>query len=294
MGSPAALWRALTAALGAVLLAGCAGPRLPPPPPVAPPPPLADAPLAEPGLVAFERAQRARAAAAARAGRWFEAQAAWDVVIALAPDDERARRGMEQARAAARAEVAAWVPRAREARRRGDLTTAQSLWLQVLGLDPRHEEAAESLRTIEVERVRRRLVASPPQGSFTRPMAPSVRKAPPKPPASRNEVEHASLLAQQGEVDEAIALLRPLAQSRPVDPAARALLASLYVRKADRLAGTDPRAAIEALELSLRLSPGDAGVTGRLRAMRAASAKRSQGTAPPLPAGKTPPAASNR
>lgn len=294
MGAPAALRRALAAALGAALLDGCAGPRLPPPPPVAPPPPLTDASLDQPGLVAFERVQRARADAAARAGRWFEAQAAWDAVIALAPDDERARRGMEQARAAARAEVATWVPRAREARRRGDLTTAQSLWLKVLGLDPRHKEAAESLRAIEVERVRRRLVASPPQGSFARPMAPPARQAPPAPPAGRNEVEHASLLAQQGEIDEAIALLRPLALSRPVDPAARSLLASLYVRKADRLAGTDPLAAIEALQRSLRLSPGDAGVTGRLRAMRAAAAKRRQGTAPPPQAGETPPAASNR
>lgn len=294
MGSPAALQRALAAALGAVLLAGCAGPRLPPPPPVAPPPPLSDASRVRHGQIAFERVQRARADAAARAGRWFEAQSAWDVVMALAPDDERARRGMEQAKAAARAEVAVRLPRAREARRRGDLASAQSLWLQVLGLDPRHEEAAESLRAIEVERVRRRLVASPPQGSFTRRMAPPARRAPPTPPASRNEVEHASLLAQQGEVDEAIAMLRPLAQSRPVDPEARALLASLFVRKADRLAGTDPVAAIEALERSLRLSPGDAGVAGRLRAMRAAAAKRSQGAAPVTPAGKAAPAASNR
>ena len=277
--------------LGAVLLAGCAGPPPPaPPPPVAPPPPRSEPAGARPGLAAFEQAQRARAEAAARAGRWFEAQAAWDVVLALAPDDAPARRGLAQAQASARAALAELLPRAREARRRGDLAAAQSRWLEVLELDPQHEEAAEALRAIETERVRRRLAARPPAGAFARRMLPPAGTAATRAPAGRNTVEHASLLAQQGEIDAAITLLRPLAEARRPDPAARALLASLYLRQADRLAASDPKAAIEALERGLRIDPGDPQLAGRLRALKAAEASRArpaaQGTVKPSPAGR--------
>lgn len=73
--------------------------------------------------------------------------------------------------------------------------------------------------------------------------------------AVRSDVEHAAMLSRQGEVDAAIALLQPVATARRSDPAARALMADLYVQQADRLAATDRAAAISALENSLRFAP---------------------------------------
>ena len=70
-----------------------------------------------------------------------------------------------------------------------------------------------------------------------------------------NEVEHAALLAGDGELDEAIRLLEDRVAVERRDAAARRLLASLYYRKAEALAVADRQAAIVALRKSERLDP---------------------------------------
>jgi|GEM_PF-1050774 len=71
--------------------------------------------------------------------------------------------------------------------------------------------------------------------------------------ADRNELEHIAMLSAQGEVDEAIALMeRRSAQDRR-DASARRLLADLYVRKAERVAGADRAGAIGWLQKCLKI-----------------------------------------
>jgi hypothetical protein len=85
-----------------------------------------------------------------------------------------------------------------------------------------------------------------------------------------NEVEHASILADEGQIAAAIAMLLPLSSPRGGDPQARALLADLYVRQADQLAGSDRDAAVSALQKSLALRPGDRETRRRLDSLRRA------------------------
>ncbi|MDZ7591872.1 MAG: hypothetical protein U5L05_14590 [Rubrivivax sp.] len=223
-------------------------------------------------LSAFERQHRQMAAQAASQGRWADAQAAWDVVLALSPQDGEALMRRREAVAAAAAGVAERLPRARQAQRKGDLEGASRLYLEVLALDPRHADAAAALRAIESERMRRsRSIVASRLPAYRSPPAPAPM---PAAGAVRSDVEHAAMLSRQGEVDAAIALLQPVATAPRPDPAARALMADLYVQQADRLAATDRAAAILALENSLRFAPGHPVATRQIRALRQAEGRK--------------------
>jgi hypothetical protein len=133
---------------------------------------------------------------------------------------------------------------------------------------------------MERERSRRQAV-----GPFARPLVPgtaTAAKAPARKPRAGGisvDLEHASLLAGQGEIDAAIALLQPAAGTQRLDAEARAMLADLYVKQADRLAASDRPAALRALRQSLRTVPGHAAAAARLRQLLAAGSAGSSGTA---------------
>jgi tetratricopeptide (TPR) repeat protein len=261
-----------------VLLAACTSVPTPPAAPAAVPAPELEvrvpAQAASSALSAFERQHRQMAAQAASQGRWADAQAAWDVVLALGPHDPEALMRRREAVAAAAAGVAERLPRARQAQRMGDLEGASRLYLEVLALDPWHADAAAALRAIESERLRRnRSIVASRVTAYRSPPAPAPAPMPAA-GAVRSDVEHAAMLSRQGEVDAAIALLQPVATAPLPDPAARALMADLYVQQADRLAATDRTAAISALENSLRFAPGHPVATRQLRALRQAETRK--------------------
>lgn len=281
---------AMAAGSAAVLLAACTSvPRPPPEPPLAPESEAAAELPARRGaraVAAFEQRYRQLAAQAAAQGRWADAEAAWDVVLALKPHDGEALARRHDAVAAAEAGVAERLPRARQAQQRGDAEGASRLYLQVLALEPTNAEAADALRAIEFERMRRTRSAMAARDSgYRRPAAVAEPVPAPAPmPAAgsvRSDVEHASMLARQGEVDAAIALLQPVATARHADPAARALMAELYVQQAERLAATDRAAAMIALENGLKFAPGHPKATARLRELR--SAGRGERNPPQVP-----------
>ena len=261
----------------AVLLTACTSVPTPPAPPAttAPEPAVRMPAQADANaLSAFEQQHRQKAVQAAAQGRWADAQAAWDVVLVLRPQDAEASMRRREAVAAAADGVAERLPRARLAQRKGDLEGASRLYLEVLALDPWHAEAAAALRAIESERIRRsRSIAASRGLAYRAPPAPAPAPMPAA-GAVRSDVEHAAMLSRQGEVDAAIALLQPVATARRSDPAARALMADLYVQQADRLAATDRAAAISALENSLRFAPGHPVATRQLRALRQADERK--------------------
>ncbi len=254
---------------GILALAGCAG--VAPPNPGAQPsaggPAVVQAPAAggrEAGLAAiarFEADQRAAATAAAAAGHWRKAALHWEAVAVLRPDDVQPRREAERALVQAEQTAQAKLLLARRARQRGDAEAAQRLFLETLAQAPGQTEAADALRALERERVARQHLGQLSSFTLTNRfganamMQAGAARAPRGRGPQSNEIEHATLLAEQGELDGAIDLLAPLAAAQTPNPAARSLLADLYVRRAKALAETDRAGAIRALESSLKVLP---------------------------------------
>lgn len=248
------LW-ALAAALW---LAGCAsrapgpGGAEPAPPAPAPPPVLAP-------RHGYEQQQLDLAERAEARGQWAEAALAWEVLNLLRPDDTAVRERLARTRALIAQRVAEQQALALAAQRRGDAEGATQAWLALLALDPSDRAAADALRQAERERNRRSQL-----GRFAR-LPLTARRANgagaasmPSPSAADTDAlraansqrEHATMLARQGDLDGAIALLRDSAAWR-TQPAHRALLADLYVRKAEGLKETQPEAARAAVEAAL-------------------------------------------
>lgn len=265
-------------------LVGCAAPPSEPSPPAAPTADSRTPARGENALSGFERRQRALAESATKERRWADAVWAWDVVLALRPGDASAQQQRAQAQAQADEAAADRSARAQQARQRGDTDTAMRLYLEALALAPGDRVAADALREMERQRTRRgnvlgyrspgaNLVRRPNDGYDT--LLPQTRAA-----SGRNELEHASLLAKQGDLDAAIAMLTPLASGRRPDPTVRSRLADLYWRKSEQAATKDPKAATQALEQVLHWAPGHAQASARLKALRAAAAAPSAPAAP--------------
>lgn len=245
-----------------LLLAACAAtaPQTVPEP-VAPPPVAASASRPEAALDAFRRRQREAARVAEQQARWIDAVWAWEVVLALEPDDREAQARRAAAVEAADKAAGERLRQARAAQQRGDLDAAVQLYIETLALRPDDPVAATALREIEATRAPRRsaaaVAARAAPRTATRIPAPTRNTAPPPVPAPnpRNEFEHAGLLARQGEFDAAIKLLEPLAFARGGDREARGALADVYYRQAVALASGDPAGAKQALMRCLQLDP---------------------------------------
>lgn len=225
----------------------------------------------------FEQQYRDRASTAQRQGRLADAAIAWEVLTVLRPDSRDYRDALADTRRQIGAVVAERLSRAAQAQRRGDLDAATQGYLAVLALQPDSTAAADALRSIERERVRRQQLGRPSRLTLTRrgsdTMAPSDKPAPAG--VDRNELEHVAILARQGEIDTAIGLLERRIAADRTDRAARNLLADLYERKADdALAARDTASAIVLLEKSLRLDASDARVAERLKQLRSAAAPK--------------------
>jgi len=245
-------------AAGALLaLSGCAS-RAPAPPPApggTSDAPAASAPTAAPD--AFQQQQQDRAERAQAQDRWAEAALAWEVLSLLRPGDDAVASRLAAARQQIGERVSRHQAAAQAAQRRGDAQAAMREWLELLALDPTHRGAADALRQIERERSARSQV-----GRFARPLLPARRPAEPAATPSpamaeaarsaNSQREHATLLARQGDLDGAITLLRDSPQWRS-QPAHRAMVVDLYVRKAEASKTSQPETARKAVEAALAI-----------------------------------------
>jgi hypothetical protein len=215
-------------------------------------------------LTALEAAQRALAQRAERAGDWLQAAWHWDTVWALRPADASAAQARDAALARAASAADSAVQAARRAQQRGDLDLAQRHFLEALAQAPEQAEAAQGLRTLERERVARQhlgklsaqtLTQRETAGALMAPLASDRSRGSAAGPAQANELEHASLLAEQGELAAAIQLLAPLVAATPPNAAARTLMAELQFRKALALERSERAAARQAAAEAVRLNP---------------------------------------
>ncbi len=204
-------------------------------------------------LHAFARAQAEQAARAEASGQWAAAALSWEVLSLVSPDDKRAHTRLAEARRQANAVAVERLAVAEAAQRRGDLDAASQAYLEVLALDPMRRSAAEALRQIERERNRRSLVGRMSRLPIARRSGADIEITPAAngdPTRSANSVrEHATLLARQGDLDAAIQMLRdsPLRN----EAVTRAMLADLYVQKAESIKHSQPEAARAAVNAAL-------------------------------------------
>jgi len=261
--------RRLAATVCVAALAGCASPSTPP---GAAASAVNGTSMTSPP--SFEQQYRELASSAQRQGHLADAAIAWEVLTVLRPESREFREALADTRRQVDAAVADRLPRATQAQRRGDLEAAAQLYLAVLALQPDSTPAADALRSIERERVKRQQLGRLSRLTLMRRGTEAMgtnEKAVAPVGADRNELEHASILARQGEIDSAIGLLERRIAADRNDRAARDMLADLYERKADDvLAARDTAGAITLLEKSLRLDASDVHVAERLKQLRGA------------------------
>lgn len=249
-------WNGLALA-GVALLGACASPVPTPAPP--PPTPEVTTERAAPdtAMAAFEQAQTDRATHAEARGHWAAAALAWEVLTLVRPGDERAHSRLADVRQRIDTLAAERKAAAETAQRRGDLDVATQAYLEVLALDPSRRSVADALRQIERDRARRVLTSRFARPIAMRPEMPAADAA--ESSRSANSVrEHATMLVRQGDLDGAIQMLRDSPQARN-DASQRALLADLYVQKADMLKQRQPEAARAAVNAALALDRRHAG-----------------------------------
>lgn len=130
--------------LAAMVIAGCAGspsgPRLRP---------------GSPAQAAFEQQHLQAATREESEGDLAQAAWHWEVLNVLRPDKATYADHLTQTRARIAQEVASRLRAARQAQQKGALVEATQRYLAVMALQPDHEEAAEALRALERERVRK-------------------------------------------------------------------------------------------------------------------------------------------
>lgn len=266
-------------ALAVLWLYGCSTPPTAPVSAAAPAVVVEPAPAADPAVSRFEQQKQDAALLAQRQGRLAEAALAWEVLTVLRPDNSEYRARLGEVRQAIDRGTAQRMARALSARQRGDAAGAERAYLDVLSLDPRHAGAASALREIEVERNRASVVGKfvqPPNingrsgnGSGTPPAARG--QAMPAPaaalPVQRNLLEHASLLAGQGELDSAIAMLNEAAVAAPRDLELRKQLVHWLEVRGEQLTARDPKAARADFERALELDPQARNARARLQAL---------------------------
>lgn len=251
---------------------------------------------------AYETAQRGRASDLETQGKLAEAALIWETLATIRPTSDNYRQRLAELNRKISAASAERIQRGDQAAGRGQTDAAISFYLTALALQPDNAKAADALRHAERERNRRNYLGKLSRNTLTRkgmadadmvPLAAtkaeaveptntavarsdaaaSVNLPLPRPrPASnsmdRIEVEHASLLASQGEFAEAIAMLEHWLQGQPRDEQARTLLADVYFQQAEELAGAKPAAAIAMLERSIELNRKNTRAAARLKQLR--------------------------
>ncbi len=253
----------------------------------------------------YEAAQRAHAGELERQGRLAEAALVWEVLAIIRPANDEYRARLSELNRRIAGAAAERVQRGDQAAARGQLDVAMSFYLSALALQHDNARAADALRNAEREMNRRNHLGKLTRHTLTRKamadadmvppprtdavLAPAARSAAVAPPplaapepqpatptqarGSAIEVEHASLLASQGEYAEAVAMLENWLQSNRRDTAARNMLADVYVQQAESVASSNPKAAIELLEKTLQLDRSHRRATERLRQLKAGSAR---------------------
>lgn len=221
----------------------------------------------------FEQQQLSQARAQAAQGHLAEAATHWEVLSVLRPNEPGYARQLALVRTQIERETSVELAAARAARQRGAIDEASQHYLAVLALQPDNEAAADALRAIEREHNKRehlgRHASMTLGGRANKDSLQTSGQAATALSAQRNDLEHAALLAGQGEFEDAITLLNQRLKTRPQDAATKEQLADVYFAQAEALAPRDKEGAIAALRKCLQLQPRYAAARSRLAQLTA-------------------------
>lgn len=262
-------WGALALA-ALVALNGCATlSRSPSPPPEPPPAAPTEPPAPEPEPAPAEPEPAARSAWAEKTekaalaleatGDLARALERWKVLQLLEPDDDHWHEREEGTKRLIAKKSNLLISQAETAAKAGDAKAASDLYLRVLALDPRDEEAARRLRELEASEIRERERAKVER---TAPKSRPAEMQPAAQPAADSQasyyLETGIELYRQGEYEKSIVELDKYLDSFPDDRRARKHLAEAHVRlgQGDLKAG-DTLGAVRHFE-EARKSGGDA------------------------------------
>lgn len=204
-----ALWATFSA-----LAAGCATA-----PPVAPPIEERPAPSAPSPVQMLEGPHRARALNLMQERRWAEAAIQWELLLLLRPQSSEYRALLATTRKHIEDTAHDALGDAEQARKRGDLDAAATQYLRALNADRDNQGAANGLREIERERVRRAYLNRSPRG-MTGAMTPTAEDL--------AEVDEGVSLYRQGDYVGAVQSLQRYLPTHPKDTVARGYLADAF------------------------------------------------------------------
>lgn len=212
-----------------VMLSGCATAPAPEPPARAP------VRLDLSQRDAAERQFRERALEAMRRSDYGEALVQWQIVQTLQPNSADVANQIRTIRTLIAETSATALATAEASRKRGDLDQAMLAYLRAVSVDRDNAVAAQGLREIERERVRRLYLTRAPRGinGATAPASTSIsRKEPPAVEAALGDADQGALLYRQGDWAGASESLLRAVQKSPQDVSSRAYLADSYYQLA--------------------------------------------------------------
>lgn len=214
-----------------LMLASCASL---PPPEQGPSSPTSGAgivltPAVAPTFTVFEQTHKDRAEQLSRDGKWTEAAVEWEILVLLRPERVEYAKRWEEAKEKLQGMVASDLQSAADARRRGDVRGATTLYLTALSRDPSNTTAADALRDIERDQARRLHPGQLANGGKAAPGAgrggSNTVSA-----ADQRELEGAAMLLHQGDYAVSAQKLREYLRKHPQDELAKRTLRDAYAR----------------------------------------------------------------
>jgi tetratricopeptide (TPR) repeat protein len=160
-----------------------------------------------------------------QAGRWAEAGVQWEILALLRPDRAEYAKQLSQAQRHASSEANENLAAGAEARKRGDLQHAATLYLKALSADPENASAAQALRELESERPDRGY-ANHMARANSAPRATSAARS--LSAADRQDLDTAVMLLHQGDYGASVQSLQSYLKRYPQDEMGKRALRDAY------------------------------------------------------------------
>jgi hypothetical protein len=158
-------WRAVALAGAGGLLVGCASAPTEVVPGGVPQAPVIVLP---PEPTAYELNQRQRAEELTRQGELAEAALIWEVLMTIRPQVDEYRMRWDGLQRQIANVATGHLDKADQAASKGQIDAATQLYLSALALQPSNARAADGLRAVERERVRRQYLGKLSRNTLTR------------------------------------------------------------------------------------------------------------------------------
>ena len=173
----------------------------------------------------FEQSKRLQAEELMQSGRLAEAADQWEILTLLRPARAEYASKLTEARSRATKQASDSLVAAGEARKRGDLQRATTLYLKALSAEPHNAAAIQALRELDREQSHRAYFNHATLGTG----GARATRAPRAPYSSdRQEIDAAVLLLHQGDFDASLQTVQNYLKRYPNDDMGKRTLRDAY------------------------------------------------------------------